>query len=354
MAKPVLKHSLGALPPYLGGKRRLLRWIFGNLADIIPPIEWSQHSFTDAFLGGGAVSYYAKAQGFKEVIVNDISYRSRLIAEGLLCNSRITLNELDIMQALVYPLAKEGCWVQNQYCPSVFSSRHAQVLDQILGYANQANSPTKQALLKLLAWHLVSEFVCFGTTIGTSNRPYAEALEGIRDWQILNPKRFMDGSFPRLLKPTQEVIKTKLKAINRGVMGGSLVTAYQLDAFAFLEQNSSGGILFLDPPYPSTTSYEAVNRVLDTILTGQMPTMPSSPFSKGTEALERLLERAGGYPVWVLTYGNKVLPLNELKALVARHAPNRQIRAFSRQYRHLQHVSKNETNEELLIIAYKE
>lgn len=43
-----------ALPPYFGGKRRLLPWIFGTLARVVPQSEWSQYRFFDTFAGGGA------------------------------------------------------------------------------------------------------------------------------------------------------------------------------------------------------------------------------------------------------------------------------------------------------------
>src|SRR5690606_21090227 len=73
-----------ALPAYAGGKRKLNPWIFGRLAEILSPSVWLEMAFADAFVGGGSVSMFAKAQGFGELYCNDWSYRSQLILEGLI------------------------------------------------------------------------------------------------------------------------------------------------------------------------------------------------------------------------------------------------------------------------------
>ena len=54
-----------ALLPYFGGKRKLCPVIFGLISKHIPREQWQGKVFIDAFLGSGAVSLYAKAQGFK-------------------------------------------------------------------------------------------------------------------------------------------------------------------------------------------------------------------------------------------------------------------------------------------------
>jgi len=72
---------LQALPPYFGGKQRLLKHIFG----LIPPSSQAP-VLADAFLGGGSVSLFAKAMGYK-VLCNDLAERSAVIGRGLIENS---------------------------------------------------------------------------------------------------------------------------------------------------------------------------------------------------------------------------------------------------------------------------
>lgn len=197
-----------ALPPYLGGKRRLVPWIFDTLATAVPIFTWSGLTFLDAFVGGGAVSLFAKFQGFQQLYCNDWSERSQIIIGALLENQCSKLSQEETL-TLTAPLddAKRPGFVQANFTPQVFASRHAGALDRMRVGTERFQSPVKQALGKLLVWHFIRDFVCMATSIGTSNRPYAETLDGLRDWQAINPKRFVDHSFPNLLKPTWHALE---------------------------------------------------------------------------------------------------------------------------------------------------
>ena len=74
---------LRALPPYPGGKRRLLPGIFALIKGVSPPASWPTLTFADPFLGGGAVALAAKAQGFGHIVANDIAERSTLVGRAL-------------------------------------------------------------------------------------------------------------------------------------------------------------------------------------------------------------------------------------------------------------------------------
>lgn len=337
-----------ALPPYMGGKRKLLGWIFGHLSQCMPVSQWQSLSFADAFAGGGSVSLFAKAQGFQKILANDWSARSQLVIQGLLKNSNTLLTPEDLLYLTQPHPNPERAPIDSKYASSVFSKRHARALDQLIHWANQYQCPTKRAMSLLLVWHLIGDFVSFGTSIGKSNRPFAEVLDGLSDWQGLNPKRFQDKSFTKLLKPAFSNLKKHQSRINAGVIGGSAVKGYQQEALRFISENKAD-ILYLDPPYPGTLCYESSFRVLDDIL--GLPSLEKSPFSKGPDALEALLDGAKAYPVWMLSYGCHRISLDELVKLVQKHAGARKVQGFSMPYQHLAHVSKAPT-EELLVLAY--
>src|SRR2546422_11146794 len=88
-----------ALPPYLGGKRRLCPLIFREIDQIIPRRSWPGLTLLDAFLGGGSVSLYGKAQGFT-VIATDIAERAMGIGHALIENSRVRLTREDVLRLL--------------------------------------------------------------------------------------------------------------------------------------------------------------------------------------------------------------------------------------------------------------
>ncbi len=209
---------------------------------------------------------------------------------------------------------------------------------------------TRKALYQLLLWHLAGDFVCFGSSIGSSNRPYAEALDGLRSWDHLPAKRFLDKSIQRLLQPTWHLVKKRSQAINQSVIGGSPVSLFQQDALEFVRQ-IQGDILYLDPPYAQTIRYESAFKTVDRLLTGSIQVDPPSAFSQSVDPLNALLESVRHIPVWILSYGNKTISLEELKARVQAHRPKARITAYARQYVHMPHVSENHTHQELLIIA---
>ena len=84
-----------ALLPYYGGKRRLCPIIFRHIANHFPRDKWQGAVFVDAFLGSGAVSLYAKAQGF-QIVANDAAERSYLAGKALIENNQTQLTDDDL------------------------------------------------------------------------------------------------------------------------------------------------------------------------------------------------------------------------------------------------------------------
>lgn len=338
------------LPTYFGGKRKLVPWIFGTLNQHTPRQSWSDLVFVDAFLGGGAISLTAKAYGFKQILANDWSLRSQVIGEAILTNSGRKLTEHELLFLTTSP--HEGGFIEREYSPSVFSKRHARKLDILSSEILQTPDPRQKQLLRLLFWHLASRFVCFPTSLGTSNRPYAEALDGLLNWSSLNPKRFTDGSLQKLCQPIWPQVEAIRQDINQSIFAGPPVKLSCQEVTEFI-CNLQGDVLYLDPPYAGTVSYEKVNRILDTLLFGSdTPQLKEvSPFSKDLAALDSLLESARHLPVWLLSYGNKLISADELKRQVQKHVPHRTLQVLTRQYTHMAHVSKDKQHQELLVIA---
>lgn len=108
-----------ALPSYFGGKRKLVKHIF-------KPIKKTEGIFMDAFLGGGSVSLYAKAKGYK-VIANDIAFRSLIIGKAIIGNNSVKLESEDL--ARLFFETKHDSFIKNNYCPKVFTSKISDFLD---------------------------------------------------------------------------------------------------------------------------------------------------------------------------------------------------------------------------------
>ena len=144
------KLSLWAsLPPYLGGKRRLCSLIFREIDRILPRRHWPGRTFLDAFLGGGSVSLFAKAQGFR-VVACDIAERAITVGQALIENGRVRLTKHDVIRLLAPSDAPPGR-VETGYVPRVFTQEQGRFLDRALTTATATSDPAKAALLRLLA-----------------------------------------------------------------------------------------------------------------------------------------------------------------------------------------------------------
>ena len=137
-----------ALPPYLGGKRRLCPLIFREADRILPRQHWPRMTFLDGFLGGGSVSLYAKAQGFR-VVATDIAERAIVVGRALIENSRVRLTHEDVLRLAAPPDGPPGRIEQN-YAPSTFTRAQARLLDRILAVAAETPDEAKGALFRLV------------------------------------------------------------------------------------------------------------------------------------------------------------------------------------------------------------
>ena len=115
-----------ALPCYFGGKRKLVKDIFNHARK-------DNGVFIDAFLGGGSVSLYAKAKGYK-VIANDIALRSYITGKVFIENNRIKLTDEDLARLFIE--TKHDGFIKKNFCPKVFVSKTADFLDK---YAERTN-----------------------------------------------------------------------------------------------------------------------------------------------------------------------------------------------------------------------
>jgi adenine-specific DNA methylase len=338
-------HNAGlsrALPPYLGGKRRLCATIFREIDRVFPRHHWRDSVFLDAFLGGGSVSLYAKAQGFS-VISTDIAARSIVIGEGLIANSTVRLSKADIARALSIP-AGEAKTNARRFVPAVFSANVGLVLDRLFHAAETTSVRAKAALFRMLAIrvallaHPMSQ-----VRAGTAHR----ATTG--EWESITPS-CLNHYVDALRLDTPQKLWHLAEKTNAGVFQGrgevhqgsilDLLPTIQADVASF------------DPPYSGVMSYEKEYRVIDQLLEGT--TRETSPFTArdGASMIDKLLERAAHVPVWILSFGNAVASLDELEEKMARLG--RVTKAIAIRYQHLPAIAtaeKKVSNREYLLIG---
>lgn len=310
----------GALPAYWGGKRRLLGALF---RDVPSPAE--SPVFVDAFLGGGSVSLYAKARGYR-VVANDVADRSVIVGRALIENDR-TLLGYDDLTRLFVPTGDGPGYAERELAPDTFAPRHARFLDLALANARKLDGPKRW--LSLL---LVVKYALRLRPMG--NWGAVKIIHQVEEgaWEEMNPHYVKDVFARNMPHHPMRVAEPIRHAINQGVFSnGRVNVCEQKDVFEFLGA-TQGDVVYLDPPYSGTQSYERGGKPLDDLLRGGPAPVEPSVFSRERpqRVLPRLLEAADHIPLLVLSYGNAVVGLGELLEIVRRFRP----KATGREYRH--------------------
>jgi hypothetical protein len=333
---------LKALPPYFGGKRKLLGHIFKHLPK---PSETSV--FVDAFLGGGSVSLFAKARGYR-VLCNDIALRSFIVGKALIENDRVKLTEEDVTRLFVVEQNDPG-FIERNFAPDVVITKHARFLDGAFTVARETEGVKRWLLLLLLV-----RYVLRMRPMGNFGAKTIVHQMEQGKWEEMNQNYLRDMLARSICGHPRRVAESLRKRINQGVFSnGQNNVACEEDVFQFLGE-VDGDILYLDPPYSGTSSYETSLRALDSMLEGKLIDAESSVFSKrgAIESLERLFEASQRFPLWVVSYGNAEIGLDTLTSLVSKFKP--EVKAEEFRYTHLTGLSSREhreRNREFLILA---
>ena len=323
-----------ALPPYLGGKRRLAPLIFAALERELPRTRWSSSVLVDPFCGGGAVAVYAKAQGF-HVTASDLATRAATVARALVANSSVTLHEHDVIRLFEEPGGEYTKRAAEEFRDR-FTLAQAEWTDRALAQCDITDEPVR-SLLRLVVIKQVLHLWPLAVANAT-DAPHAAA----DDFDRVSPRRV--GHY---LSARQTLTPSHAwgvaQAVNRGVFGGA-GEARQGDALDVIS-STNVDVLYLDPPYAQTSAYASTYAALDTLLGADLS-------SAAVPTLDQLLAAAAHVPHVVLSYGGPTVTLESLTAAVERHRPVR--RAVAIRYPHLRSLAtkeKNDANREFLVIA---
>jgi predicted RNA methylase len=317
--------------------------IFRELDRVVPRRLWPGKTLVDGFLGGGSVSLYAKAMGFK-VIACDIADRAIVVGRGLIENARTKLTREDVIRILT-PNPEPALRVEREMSPAIFTQNVARFIDRALVAAIVAGDPAKAALLKMLAIRVaLLEHPMSQVRKGTIYRVTTGEYEAITESCV---HHYVEGL--RLTRVDR--VWGIAQAINAGVFQGEarVIQESVLEVLSAIDAD----VVYFDPPYPGVMSYEREYKVIDEILEGS--TRPTSPFTArdGAAMIDGLFERALHIPIWLLSLGNAVVSLGDLEEKMIRLG--RVTRALEIKYQHLPSIATDEkkaTNREYLVVGW--
>ncbi len=333
-----------ALVPYFGGKRTLCPRIFREIAQVHPAATWSSLRLVDPFLGGGSVSLYAKAHGLG-VLCGDLAMRSTIIGKALIENDGVQIADDDILRLFV-PAEDNRRLIEQNYVPDCFAEVTAQFLDNAFAAVGLVSDEMKRYLLRLLLIKYIywmrphSKF----SSPGAFNRPFAEER-----WDDIKStyKHAISANASHPLPALQHLAKDINRAVARGAQP---CRAMQGQALETIHAGEGADILYLDPPYGGTLSYEEEYRIIDEIL-GERHELSAFSGRDGLDYLVALLAECQAFPLWVISYGNAVVDLQTVTVAIERFRP---AHAIEIAYSHMTAVAtkeKREANREFIILA---
>lgn len=300
-----------ALPCYFGGKRKLVKDIFNHA-------KKDKGVFVDAFLGGGSVSLYAKAKGYK-VIANDIALRSYITGKVFIENSRIKLNDEDL--ARLFIKTKHDGFIKKNYCPKVFVSKTADFLDNAFAVVRGIENETKRNLLTLTLIKFILSTRQFGKFTHTKDTLDLEKND--YEWPLRSKSHAPKNL--RMIQHPLLTLKEIKKTINKGIFDNNQENEiHKEDVFNFLK-HVKGDVIYFDPPYPESSAYEDEYYILDCILAGEKIKKEKSVFSKadGKIFIEKMLECSKHIPQWIISLGQTKADMGikpeELMTIVQKH-----------------------------------
>ncbi len=240
---------------YIGGKAKLLDWIFEHVKK-----ECQGDSFADIFAGTGVVSARA-ARSFRKIILNDLLHSNYAAYQGFFSQEKY--NRQKVFDFVAYynsltPSQTKSTFFSKQYGGRYFSTTSAKLIGHIRNDLNERRSELSDKEYYILLTSLLYSADKIANTVGHYDAFFTKSMAD---------KKFIF----RLIEPL--------------IKAGS-VSIHREDANA-LARKMSADIVYIDPPYNSR-QYSRFYHVLETL------TLWDNPSVEGV-ALKRPQENMSDY-----------------------------------------------------------
>lgn len=306
------------IPNYLGGKRRLLKYILPELTgDVV----------ADVFAGGCSVSLACKWNN-QQVISSDIAYRAGIVAESLIVNS-VKLKDEDIY-SLFLPNDNKDDFVARNY-GKYFPANVANFLDLALSNIKEKHYPLNKllelAIYKyIMAQRQFGQFGHSGDQKMISEGKTFELLECASEARAKKVEKMIAHPLSVLLEIKEQINQAICASPHKNEF-------HQMDCFDFLEKMKAEkrkiSVGYYDSPYAFVSSghYSKIYSVIDSIFEGKKDAGIDDDAFTGKDAMEnfdKLFAMSEWIPRWVISMGcssDKGIKGEELLAVVQKFRP---------------------------------
>jgi len=282
---------------YYGGKQKLAKEII-KLAKKYSDSD----TFVDCFCGGSSISLAAKFHNYN-VLSNDRAFYSYQLAKAIIENQNYTLSEYDVYKILLYDDKKINYAIFNGLRETLrkyfILQQHIDFIlkaSYINNYLNEFKNEFKKALINALIIKYTLSLVPYSI--------FRDNIDKIKKSTKHSTLRIISR---QLITSTEEALRNVQK-INNSIFATNKITkAYNMDVFDFLEEiKPKNCVVFIDPPYYGTYSYEKIYNLLNKILLAE--TLEISVFNEQKYEIffSKLLDKVKNNLV-IVNYGGKAV-----------------------------------------------
>jgi len=314
---------------YIGNKRKLVKHIFKHLP--------KEHKvFLDLFAGSNIVGLTAKKQGYT-VISNDVSPASHLSAKALVENHHFL-----IMPQLLF--RKEN--PQN----TLFRSNKDLFKldeDQAILFDSMLDNAGNVADHYLILW-VYAKFMPYNNLIDIKQKD--AMTEGYWDAKKIADHKAWKRNFNMINKPLSFIDKYRNIFNKHYFRNGKENLALNLDWREAIKKAKNTDIVYCDPPYPGTASYDIFDWANIIATKGQKITYSNEWTSnkKFLTSYVELLQKTSNIRTFIMSIGN--WDVNDLLSIGRKYRPNIQVQKISHKYNVNPHSKKK--SEELILTDF--
>lgn len=289
------------LPPYFGGKRKLV--------DIIVPLFGDERvTVIDLMSGAGNVAWAAKAAGHN-VMMNDRMAGPFIIANGLIKNSSEFIDIDNLKRDLIDRVpVNNSRFIDTHFTDIHLPKALSQLSDRMRANIIETTGGDRYYLYMSLLYNFLTYIAPFNMfRYEAFVRQYNEGKKFSRSLQLYADK------WTNVISNPLTVLKKLALSINETIItNDSSVVTSNIPYQQFLNdyQHQPDTVLYFDPPYcGARVKYEQGYEIVDQMITNTLTKTPVSDFNNKKlekQALSSVLKHADKFDRIVFSYWTKL------------------------------------------------